>query len=525
MNGLNLQFFLSSDSIFTNYFWSPDIPPSSAEYLLNIEPQTLQGREKNLRDIFFGVDVWGRGSHGGGGFGLFKAIEHIDPESLGLSLALFGPGWTWENDEGAEHWNWEYWWARERTLWVGPSDEGTSVDVPDFAPRKGEPPCEHGAFKPISKFFTGMPPPNPDSLPFHSSFCPGVGYSWFVEGRQVLHKPNGWTDIDKQTSIGDLVWPRPNIFWEDEELDETLPKASSELSFDDAFNSGSSLKISLVNENLYDESTFRCYWLPIQSIALTAGKLYEVTLVYKSHTIDVETDLALSVKCASEDLKIDIQPVTDGQSGDIGSNWNKLTITCKIPTNSGPDVLANVGIIAGVAYDESLTPSTLDIRLGQLNIVSKPSHNNIAHIKPSLLWADCAISESSPNILSLTWDHCISFAEPAVLRRVHLDQRNNHPPWLLDQSKNWMPQLLYANLYVEARSEKTGRAPSNSAIFVGTSGFDSGKPYGGSTKVFHLDREKLPLGLRACPLRIYVQGVTDRGLVLSWDSCTYVDLS
>ena len=60
--------------------------------------------KKSLRDIYMGIDVFGRGSHGAGGFGAYKALEHIAP--AGLSTAFFGPGWTWESTQDAPGFTW-----------------------------------------------------------------------------------------------------------------------------------------------------------------------------------------------------------------------------------------------------------------------------------------------------------------------------------------------------------------------------------------------------------------------------------
>jgi len=46
------------------------------------------------RDIFVGVDVFGRGCLGGGGFNCHQALSLI--RQYGLSAAIFAPGWTYE---------------------------------------------------------------------------------------------------------------------------------------------------------------------------------------------------------------------------------------------------------------------------------------------------------------------------------------------------------------------------------------------------------------------------------------------
>jgi mannosyl-glycoprotein endo-beta-N-acetylglucosaminidase len=60
-----------------------------------------------------GVDVFGRGSYGGGGFGVHLALSAA--REMGLSAALFAPGWVQENLEKARfHELQDKWWLQVR---------------------------------------------------------------------------------------------------------------------------------------------------------------------------------------------------------------------------------------------------------------------------------------------------------------------------------------------------------------------------------------------------------------------------
>ncbi|EJD00728.1 uncharacterized protein FOMMEDRAFT_168992 [Fomitiporia mediterranea MF3/22] len=520
LNSRNVSFFLASDTFFTNYTWPPSFPAISAQYLLGLAPDLFQGSKKTLQDIYIGIDVWGRGCHGGGGFGCFRAAEHIDPAGVGLSIALFGPGWSWENDEGKDGWSWKTWWERERTLWVGPAIEGAHVEVPDAPQRDGEPPCPHGKFRPISDFFQSAPSINPNILPFYTSFCPGVGHGWFVEGRRMMHKNNGWTDIDKQTSLGNLLWPRPRVDWEGTDLNIPLPKTSTILNFDDAFNGGSSVTVRLTGEGgSEEEPSFRCFWIPVQSIALTSGSLYEVELIYKISAIGHEFDLALSVKGKSD---VDITPLT---SSELESGWNKVSITCKPSGDLEPDTPANVGVILAMASEDGSLPYTIDVQLAQLSITPKATLQNLSPYKTQILWVDCVRDANSADVLLITWDACITYTTPASLRAEDLIPEVPRPPWVLDRSAHWFPRFRYANIYVEARTPATGIRPSGSAIFLGTSGWGSGATTGVGLNGFVIETGTLPNELKESTVRFYVQGVTDRGTILPWESCAFVDFA
>ena len=59
LNSLNKPFFDACDGVFLNYFWSCDNLENSISSLAN---------DSRRKDIFVGVDVWGRGTYGGGQF-------------------------------------------------------------------------------------------------------------------------------------------------------------------------------------------------------------------------------------------------------------------------------------------------------------------------------------------------------------------------------------------------------------------------------------------------------------------------
>jgi len=140
-NGLtaaNALYFGQCNGIFTNYTWRPHQPLGSA-----------QRAGVRRHDVYTGIDVFGRGSYGGGGFRLSlvrdgavaasTAVARRSAETVGgsrsglcapqaldaileadTSIALFAPGWTWEaageggrNNAPAK--NNQLWWAGPST--------------------------------------------------------------------------------------------------------------------------------------------------------------------------------------------------------------------------------------------------------------------------------------------------------------------------------------------------------------------------------------------------------------------------
>ncbi|KAJ4494824.1 glycosyl hydrolase family 85-domain-containing protein [Lentinula edodes] len=562
LNSLNLPFFLSSSSLFSNYTWRNNYPSLTAQYFLSLD-STLTGdahtyphiHRKKLHDIYMGVDVWGRGSHGNGGFGSFKAISHIAPSSLGLSVALFGQAWTWESEQDKPGWNWDSWWTYERKLWAGKADPAEEITVPVMPPLKnGESPCEvgvHDVFTPIVSYFQRTPPPDPLLLPFHTTFSPGVGRRWFVKGREVFHRPEGWTDIDKQTSLGDMVWPKPIVSWEGEIMDPEgldLPNAKSQICMDNAWNGGSSLRLSLVAFGTESENAaFRCIWIPVQSLATSVGRMYEASAVYKLETdvAGVDIDVALSIKGSESSPttrypKFDIESLSS-EDMDLGRGWSLLKIRFNLGNSIIGDInrLSSMGLVITIVSEETTQPLAFSLLLGQLNVYPSIPSSIPPHVT-SLLWAHFSPSEpettSFPNVPAslgvLTWEISTSFPSHALPRITSPD--DPLAAWPAQPSAEaWFPKLLYANVY--ALEYQTDGTPSKveDAIWIGTSGCG----YEGMRNTFIVQSG---IALSSTPdtatagegvlrigngkMRFYVQGVTETGNVLDWTRCVYIDM-
>ncbi|CAF0864445.1 unnamed protein product [Didymodactylos carnosus] len=84
LNALNRPFFDVCDGIFLNYTWTED----------NLKRSKVEANERYL-DVFVGVDVWGRGCLGNGGFNTCEAMSVV--QNTELSTALFAPGWVYEH--------------------------------------------------------------------------------------------------------------------------------------------------------------------------------------------------------------------------------------------------------------------------------------------------------------------------------------------------------------------------------------------------------------------------------------------
>ncbi|KDR71031.1 hypothetical protein GALMADRAFT_801556 [Galerina marginata CBS 339.88] len=534
LNSYNLPFFLSSTGLFSNYTWGVDYPPLTAQYFLNLDPALIgntaesqsQSAPKTVQDIYMGVDVWGRGSHGGGGLGSYKALSHIAPEPLGLSVALFGQAWTWESEQDKPGWTWDKWWEYESKLWVGPIS-GT-VEVPEAPRRRNEPECVHGPFLPIATFFLQQPPPDPSEIRFHTTFCPGTGFSWFVDGTKVYQSQNGWTDVDKQTSVGDLLWPCPKLYWEDEREDE-IPTALSAFCLDDAWNGGSSVRLSISCPGSEDDiAAYQPLWLPVHSLSITPHKSYEATAIYKldnGSTSQVDTEFALTLKSLPGSKEDFICDITSTSTIDLSGGWTKLTIQFKTTTEDGtstPPSRVAIGLVIAILTEEPTNAVQLSFLLGQLN-VSPYLPQSYTEEDPIILWAD-----HSPKTLNtqaatrfsgtLTWEVAVCF--PRLTSIGISSPEDPLSAWNGQPTIDWFPSFLYFNIYAQPFTDEWTVGPVDKAVWIGTSGWD------GQKNGFDVLPENLPVPLPANnKVRFYVQGVTDRGEILAWEKCAYVDVS
>lgn len=528
LNSLNLPFFLSSSSLFSNYTWPPHYPNATAEYFLaldsaltgNAADSQPQVSRKSLNDIYMGVDVWGRGSHGGGGFGSYKAITHIAPDSLGLSVSLFGQGWTWESEQDKPGWNWDKWWEYESKLWVGPVSG--ELEVPEAPRRKGEPECPHGPFQPLASFFPRNPPPDPLVLPFHTTFCPGVGRAWFVNGVRVNQTRNGWTNVNKQCSVGDLVWPKAPAKWELGERDDPVPAVLPTIYFEDAWNGGSSLSLRLLSPGSEaEDAIYRCIWVPIQSLAISTGKHYEATLCYKMPNLEqVELDLGLSAKLADDSALLQVTPIAIADS-ELPGGWSKLSIQLFVPKGHAAPAHIEValGLVVAIVAEDPSQALDVTILVGQMNVYAVPPQNAAVHT-PTILWANFVPPTSKDAPGNLSWDVGVSFPPLSNINITSPDDPIS--AWTVHPSNKWFPEYMYFNIYALMHDADGNVGQPEDALWIGTTGLD------GVKNSFAVVPQELPfwsqlIDKKTSNVRFYVRGVTDRGVVLGWDKCVFVD--
>lgn len=410
---------------------------------------------------------------------------------------------------------------------MGPADPARTPGVEDpHPPGHDSSQCDHGPYKPITSYFAREPPSNPALHPFFTAFSPGVGRSWFVEGQKVWEtQGSGWTDVDKNSALGDMIWPRPTLAWHESERTEALPTATPALNMQDAWMGGTSLQLSLsIAGSDAEDAFFRCLWIPVQSLAISPGIPYIVTLVYKDDLTEhnVEGDIGLLLKPLGEEQgEVEITPI-GSQCGDLQSGWKRLSVQVVLPSSAFTDLVYAVGLVLGLAPEDPTLPLQPSISLGSLSVYPLPQPSTVEPA-PKIIWADFAASPPPGAIGSaarfsgvLTWETGVYL--PPITSLTLTGPEDPNPAW---QSASRSPGFLYFNVYALAHSVSQGTAlRPEDASFIGTTGLD------GRANRFFVDPACLT-GLVDDEqiVRFYVQGVTERGTVTPWQDSVFVDVS
>ncbi|KAF5771035.1 putative mannosyl-glycoprotein endo-beta-N-acetylglucosaminidase [Helianthus annuus] len=148
LNDSNKPFFDVSDGIFLNYSWQEDYPSLSA---------AVAGNRKF--DVYMGIDIFGRGSYGGGQWTTNVALDVIKKNDV--SAAMFAPGWIYETQQPPDFQTAQNrWWDLVEKSWG------------------------------ISQIY-------PKVLPFYSNFDQGRGYHLSISGNLVSDAP--WNNLSNQS--------------------------------------------------------------------------------------------------------------------------------------------------------------------------------------------------------------------------------------------------------------------------------------------------------------------------------------
>ncbi|XP_054718354.1 cytosolic endo-beta-N-acetylglucosaminidase-like [Uloborus diversus] len=226
LNEHNRNFFLVCDGIFLNYGWKEE----------NLSKSISEAADR-VTDIYVGIDVFGRGCFGGGGFS--TDIAAAVARKFGLSIAIFAPGWVYEtlDRENFKENQYKFW--------------STLSEL-----------C------PVKKFL---------KLPYYSSFCPGFGKKMFRNGKIISTEP--WFNLSLQQC-------QPTFHYT-----HYTPKTGViSLYEEDAFNGGCCLNLSGVANS---EGESLCFQILSSHFVLETSVV--LSFVFKTLSDDIDVSLMLNI--------------------------------------------------------------------------------------------------------------------------------------------------------------------------------------------------------------------------------------
>jgi mannosyl-glycoprotein endo-beta-N-acetylglucosaminidase len=238
LNELNKEFFDLVDAFFVNYTWK-DI--------------NLQNTKKNaldrLSDVFVGVDVFGRGCLGDGGFNTNIAFDAID--KYNMNVALFAPGWLHE-----------------------------CQNPNDFIQN-----CER--FWKLLECYTQKH--ELLDLPIVTTFTHGCAKNFYINGKSLITSNNFSSSNNNNNNK-----PYDSIGWYNLNLQSLIPSISIndpctlvEWCYEDAFYGGNSLLV----KNLEKLQLFQC------NINLSKDRDFFIEYVFKKTNVNSQNERSLQDIC------------------------------------------------------------------------------------------------------------------------------------------------------------------------------------------------------------------------------------
>lgn len=245
LNEYNIDFFQSAHTFFTNYTWArppQPLPPGQLVDANDESPQTLQLRgytltgpenggyhpqlllsaamadsvERARTHVYVGIDVFGRNCWGG--TKAWRSLDMIGPHrseegALQLSVALFAPGWTWEDQDAGQilppakqsiQRKWSDWWHIDLAFWIG-------IPRP-LTPTAHRITLAEHEVRPVQLYFGGANlekarlERRASTRGFYTDFGFGSGTRWFDRGEIVHEWPAGFTDMG-------VCMPKPDLLF------------------------------------------------------------------------------------------------------------------------------------------------------------------------------------------------------------------------------------------------------------------------------------------------------------------------
>lgn len=327
----NAPYFQAAQAGFTNYTWAgPNEDPASFHPALAFSAAMADSMAFARAAVYVGIDVFGRNCYGG--HDVWKSLASIGPQrkqtqveaapvaladavasvadegtALGLSVALFAPGWTWEHDVPGALRSWTDWWEEDCALWV----DGPHAIAHSFPAR-----------------------PVPWHRTWRTNFCLGAGSAWYVRGEQVDGRP--WTDASVSAPKPSLAWPAVQYVCTSEgtRIDSDIRTAL----VDTAWSGGSALEVQWGTDT-------RTRALPL--VALESREETEASLHLYTHGAVRVTPCLLGAAP---------QPRGAVHYADGPRGWTRSTVRVRVPIGS-----FHVGCIAPPTQNATVLVGQVDL--------------------------------------------------------------------------------------------------------------------------------------------------------------------
>lgn len=382
---LNRPFFLAADSLFTNYTWASPMLRPAMPGLLPLPSPTFTGpaaggyhpallcslkvlgRQRPRSQIFAGIDVFGRNCYGG--HNTFKSLDMIMPHRyrkdeaakasaspVGMSVALFAPGWTWEHEEpGLGGRSWDAWWEEDVKFWRGHSAQGYHPPASSAAASHVSASAS-GSGSPLALYFPPHAVPTDLSRGFYTSFARGSGSIWVERGHKVLDlggapRPEkgdvGYTDVA-------ATMPQPTALWSHvrrDAGDDGVPGNNVQITVQEEEGSvwAGNLGIKLTVRCAETEGAF----VPLVDIKLRSG--------------ESNTSMLLVAVVKTSSSETTVTPALGGNTGhnrasaDAGAGWQRVTSAVEwMPQQHAPSSRHRLGLHIRPARPGP-TPTLLDV--------------------------------------------------------------------------------------------------------------------------------------------------------------------
>ncbi|KAI8371465.1 glycosyl hydrolase family 85-domain-containing protein [Radiomyces spectabilis] len=393
---LNEPFFEACDGIFLNYWWKESYPDESV--------RLAERRGRNGADVYFGTDVWGRHTFGGGGFRSANAVEVAS--LAGTSSALFAPAWTYEFFEKQQFDK------LEELFWLGGPQDAYPEEPKK--PEKPEKPEDPPSPKPDEKMYGsdrkkgiaeafGVTARIPQGTSFATWFDRGYGSAFYLNGNQVMASP--WSQLSHQGILPNVNYRTP---FADKESSTALGCSMSDT---DAYIGGTCLLLRLTRDlaqpGQYPHDGTIHYNIPLYQLAIDISEGCSIQLIYKplaqSNSLKIQPYCEFSLDGLSFQAN---ESQWQKESITVDNGWTVLTINLSRPALSGAATRLTVKHLGlSVAFDTSeLKESGLDLmRIGYLGVapLSKQEHLNVL---TNLRWEEVRWQDASHFSGTIAWD-------------------------------------------------------------------------------------------------------------------------